>query len=174
MRIREMTRRDVPAVRRIVRAGYEFLADEEGFSARQRRRLLEERCSAEWIGEHFMRCHSFVAISGDGIVGVVAVDGAEIAELFVAAPLRRRGIGARLFRKAEQVIADNGRPSLEVSTTGHAVRFYEAMGARVICNDLVIDGPLVGWRCTCLSKDLPKELGATPGKRRAISDHQHA
>jgi len=155
IRIRKMTRRDVTAVRRVVRDGYEFLAEEEGFSPKQRRRLLEERCSAEWIGEHFMRCHSFVAVSDEEeVVGVVAVDGAEIAELFVAPSHHRRGIGARLFRKAEQAIADSGHQCLEVSTTGYAVPFYEAMGATITGPDIVLDGPLIGWHCTCLEKDL--------------------
>ena len=160
--MRRMTLRDVPAVRSVVRAGYEFLSEKEGFSPKQRRRLQEERCSAEWIEKQFMRCHSFVAVSGKEIVGVVAVDGAEIAELFVAPSHHRRGIGARLFREAELAIADSGHNRLEVSTTGYAVPFYEAMGAKVTGPDIVLDGPLAGWHCTCLSKDLRKEQRTVP------------
>lgn len=157
IRVRKMERRDVPSVCRVVQAAYEFLADEQGYSRKQRRRLLEERCSPEWVGPQFLRWRSFVAISGRRVVGVLAVNGAEIEELFVHPEEHRHGIGTRLFRKAEEVIADDGHPHLIVRTTGYAVPFYEGMGARVIGKERVTCGPLVGWPCTVLSKDITKK-----------------
>jgi ribosomal protein S18 acetylase RimI-like enzyme len=139
-----MVRRDVPAVCRVVRAAYEFLADQQGYSLKQRRRLIEERCSPEWIGSQFLRWRSFVALSGRRVVGALAVNGAEIEELFVRPEDHRHGLGTRLFCKAEQVIVEDGHKRLQVRTTGYAVPFYKAMGAKVMGEERVTCGPLIG------------------------------
>ena len=157
IQLRKMSKRDVPAVSHLVGAAYEFLADAENYAPNQRHRLRKERCVPEWVGPQFLRCRSFVAISGSRIVGVLAVNNAEVYELYVHPAYHRHGIGTRLFRKAERLIAAGGHRRLQVSTTGYAVPFYKAMGAKITGKECVTFGPLAGWRNTVLSKDLSTE-----------------
>ena len=152
--IRPMTLNDVPAVSRLVTACYEFLTERQGFSPEQLRRLLAERCSEAWGRETFEAYSRFVAESGGRVVGLVGIEGNDIAELWVDPAWHRRGTGLILFGKAEQVIADAGHATLTVRTTGYAIPFYEAMGARIVGRKPCPGGPLVGWPLTYLEKPL--------------------
>ena len=118
--IRPMVPGDILAVSRLVTRCYEFLAARQGFSSEQLQRLLAERCSEACIGETFDAYPRFVAESGDCVVGLVGVVGNDVGELWVDPARHRQGIGAMLFRKAEQAIADAGHTTLTVRTTGYA------------------------------------------------------
>jgi ribosomal protein S18 acetylase RimI-like enzyme len=152
--LRPMARTDIPAASRLTARCYRFLAERQGFSPEQRRRLLMERCSEAWVRETFEAYPRFVAEAGGRVVGLVGIEGNDIAELWVDPARHRQGIGAILFRKAKQVIADAGHTTLTVRTTGYAIPFYEVMGAHVVARKSCPGGPMVGWPLTYLEKSL--------------------
>ena len=88
------------------------------------------------------------------MIGMVAVCGASIEELWVHPSHHRRGIGRELFRHTEQSARKAGHPKLIVSTTGYGKPFYEAMGMQVVGKARVTFGPLVGRELTVLEKTL--------------------
>lgn len=157
--LRPMTREDVPAASRLVSACYRFLAERQGFSAEQLRRLLAESCSEAWLEETFDAYPRFVAESGTCVVGLVGVEGNDVAELWVDPAWHGQGIGAMLFRKAERMMRDAGHTTLTVRTTGYAIPFYEAMSAQVVDRRPCPSGPLIGWPLTYLEKSLGEAAG---------------
>ncbi len=157
--VRPMKADDIMSVRRIVQECYEFLAQREGFTLEQIRRLVEERCSDDWIGEAYARYQSFVALVDQAVVGVVGIEGNDVAELFVRPDHHCRGVGSILFETAEQAIADAGHSELTVRTTGYATGFYERMGAQTVGKMRCPHGPLVGWELTCLRKSISIPTG---------------
>ena len=153
--IRDMTESDAPAVSRIVSGGYAYLTKHEGYTADQAGRLLAERSSAASIQSWPSGWRCFVAESDIGIVGVLAVDRNEVAELWVDTSHHRTGIGTALFKKAEQIISEQRFPDLTVHCAGSSMHpFYEAMGCVVVGVQPCADGPLAGWPLTLFRKEL--------------------
>ncbi len=118
--IRRMKSEDVPAVSRLVTDCYSFLADRQGFSALQLRRLLEERCSESCVREFYDRFEHYIAACGERIVGVVGIEKNDVAELWVSPDRHRQGIGRALFGKAEELIREAGHTVLTVRTSPRA------------------------------------------------------
>lgn len=90
-----------------------------------------------WPPEHFARIRALpgsiacVAILSDGslagyALGWVAADEAELANLAVAAPHRRRGVGGRLLEVMREVARERGaeRMYLEVRVSNQAARSF--------------------------------------------------
>ena len=148
---------DVAAVSKLVTDCYTFLAGRQGFSSRQLQRLIAERCSGDWIRQSTALGETYVAESGGAIVGLVGVEGNEIAELWVAPDLHRTGIGSQLFAEAECIMCRRGHTVLTVHTTGYAITFYQAVGAHVVRKQTCDCGPLEGWTLTYLEKELMTE-----------------
>ena len=165
--IRDMTKSDVPAVSRIVSCGYAYLAKREGYSPDQTRRLQAERSSAASIQSWSSHWRCFVAESDVGVVGVLAVDRNDVAELWVDTSHFRKGIGTALFQKAEQIISGEDFPDLTVRCAGSSMRtFYEAMRCVVVGVKPCPNGPLAGWPLTLFRK----ELRAQPSGRGDAED----
>ena len=154
VQIRPMSPDDVVPVAALVADCNRFLALRKGFSARQVRRLLAERCSEAWVRDTTAAGGTYLAVSGGAVVGLVGIEGHDLAELWVAPRWHRRGVGARLFAKVEGILRERGHSRLTVRTTGYAIPFYEAMGARVVGEKACDRGPLEGWPLTYLEKDL--------------------
>ena len=152
--IRRMSADDVPAVSRLMSSCYLFLAKEEGFSDCELEQLLDTRCSAQYVRESSRRFDRYVGELDERIVGVVAVQESDVAELWVLPERHREGLGTALFQKGEQLIADAGHRILTVRTTGYAAPFYEAMGAHVVGRKRCDRGPLKGRDLTYLEKRL--------------------
>jgi GNAT superfamily N-acetyltransferase len=153
--IRGMTESDASTVSRIVSGGYVYLTKREGYSPDQAKRLQAERSSAARIQSWPSGWRRFVAESDTGIVGVIAVDGNEVAELWVDTSHHRKGIGTALFQKAEQIISEEGFPDLTVYCAGSSMQpFYEAMQCVVVAVQQCPDGPLAGWPLTLFRKEL--------------------
>lgn len=156
-----MAREDVAAVSQLVATCYRFLAERQGFSSPQLKRLLTERCSEEWIRKTTALGETYIAESGAGIVGLVGIEGNDIAELWVAPRCHRGGIGRQLFSTVERILRDRRQAVLTVHTTGYAIPFYEAMGAHVVGKRACDCGPLKGWTLTYLEKELKTEANTT-------------
>lgn len=152
-----MSMDDVTAASKLVTHCYTFLAERQRFSIRQLQRLLSERCSEDWIRQTTARGETYVAESGGEMVGLVGVDGNDIAELWVAPASHRSGVGTQLFAKAESIMRQRRYVVLTVHTTGYAIPFYQAMGARVVREKACDGGPLTGCTLTHLEKELKTE-----------------
>ena len=59
------------------------------------------------------------------IMGIIAVSGNNIEELWVQPECHRQGIGTALFNHAQQSVRKEGCAQLTVSTTGYGIPFYE-------------------------------------------------
>ena len=165
--IRPTAKSDIPTTAGLVTECYRFLAQQHGFSGVQLERLLKERCSEACVAMFVRRFSHFVAESGDTILGLVGVEGNDIAELWVAPDCHRKGVGTALFRKAEAIVTNAEYALQTVHTTGYAIPFYEAMGARVVCRKPCDNGPLMGWTMTFMEKELTrKNRGGTVGPQK--------
>ena len=154
--MRPMTEADAQPVSRIVAECYSLLAELEGFSAEQRHRLLTERGTEPMVREGWLRqweCH--VAESQGGVVGALALEGNDVAELWVAREHHRQGIGTALFRLAEQRIKAAGHQELTLRCAARgAAPFYQAMGMEAVGTHLCPLGPLEGWPITQYRKTI--------------------
>jgi len=152
--IRRMTDADIPSVSDIVSAGHRFLAQKHGYSDDQLAALLRDRSSQSAIASWPSSWRRWIAERQGNVVGVVAVEGNEIHQLFVRPENHRQGVGKKLFATAEDAIRAAGHAALAVNTTGYATPFYQSMGARVIDHHQCPDGPLRGRTLTRLKKSL--------------------
>jgi GNAT superfamily N-acetyltransferase len=159
--IRPMTETDALPVSTIVVADYRLLAQREGFSREQLDRLLAERSTETIVREGWLRqwdCH--VAESGGDVLGALAIEGNDVAELWICPEHQREGIGTALFRHAEHSIRKAGHRTLTLRCAARgAAPFYEAMGMQVVDTLLCPDGPLEGWLLTHYIKDLGEPEG---------------
>jgi GNAT superfamily N-acetyltransferase len=64
--------------------------------------MLRDQASIENIGERFARQNGFVAKINGVVVGVVSVFRDTISQLFVDPDQHRRGVGAALFKNAQE------------------------------------------------------------------------
>ncbi|MBN1517047.1 GNAT family N-acetyltransferase [Candidatus Sumerlaeota bacterium] len=149
-----MDSQNAAAVSRLLAACYVFLAERQGFSDAQLRRLLNERAAENQIQKSSQEYERFVAVTGGEIAGFVGVEGNEVAELFVAPERQGQGVGRRLFHHAEWLISSRGHRTLTVHTTGYAIPFYLAMGMHIVAEMPCSYGPLEGWTLTYLEKAL--------------------
>ena len=149
-----MNMEDVPVVAGLIAECYKFLAKQQKFTPLQLKRLLEECCSEEYVLKLYNEFPHYVAETKGGIVGIIGIEGNDIGELWVFPKYHHQGVGAELFKKAEQLIVEAGYSVLTVHTTGYAIPFYEAMGAHVVGKKLCSGGPLKGWPLTFLEKSL--------------------
>ena len=92
---RAMTEADAPPVSQIIGACYRKMAEREGFGQEQLARLLAEHSTEGIVREGWLRqweCH--VAESGTRVVGALAIEGNDVAELWVSPKYQRKGIGS--------------------------------------------------------------------------------
>jgi GNAT superfamily N-acetyltransferase len=138
-----------------VSSGYKYLAEAEGLSTGQVQSLLKERSTVRDIQRWFAQWQCFVAASDVGVVGALALEKNDVAEIWVHSQHRGKGIGKALFRKAEQVIAGAGFKELTARCAAASVRpFYEAMGCTGVGVKPCPSGPLIGWPLTHYRKEL--------------------
>lgn len=153
--IRTMYEADAGAVSRIVSADYADVARQEGFSDVQTECLLNERASISNIRDWMTQWQCFVAESCGVIVGALAVERNDIAEIWVDPRHQSKGIGTDLFQHAEQIIAEEGFQELTARCAASGARpFYEAMGCELAGVKPCLAGPLAGWPLAHYHKEL--------------------
>jgi len=158
-----MTEADVESVSRVVSAGYAYLAEREGYSTDQVARLQAERASVAGVRSWPSQWRCFVAEWKGGVVGVLAVDRDDVAELWVHPAYHRRGVGTALFVKAQQSIAEQGYSALTVHCAGSSMQpFYAAMQCTAAGTRRCSSGPLAGWLLTQYHKQLKAQHPAAP------------
>lgn len=134
MHIEPMTDADVTAVSELLQATFNWLADEERFTSRQRAFLVGARSSVETIRDEARTRPHLVARAADGsILGMAAVRDNEVARLYVHPRYHGRGVGGALFRAAEALIREAGHTEVTVAAlVESAAAFYRARGMHEI------------------------------------------
>ncbi len=132
MHIEPMTDADHAEVSDLLRACFNWLADREGFTDRQREFLIGPRSSVETVREESRTRPHLVARDPDGtILGMAAIREDEIARLYVHPRYHSRGVGKALFNAAESMIHDAGFTEVTVAAlVESAAAFYRARGMR--------------------------------------------
>lgn len=130
--IRKMTEADIPRVSELLRDCFGWLCDIEGFTDRQRSFLVDERSSEHTVREESKTRPHLVACHGSVIVGMAAVNGSEVARLYVDPRYHRQGLGKSLFEACETMIRQGGFEEMTVGAlVDSAAAFYKAMGMSI-------------------------------------------
>ena len=134
MQIEPMTNADHAEVSELLRACFNWLADREGFTDRQREFLVGPRSGAETLRIESRTRPHIVARDQDGtIMGMAAIRANEIARLYVHPRYHRRGVGKALFQAAESMIRQVGFAEVTVAAlVEDSAAFYRARGMREI------------------------------------------
>lgn len=155
--IRDMREEDCAAVSDMVCASFREAAIHNGFAEDEIKAYFVNRGAEQAIRDQFREYRCWVACSAGTIIAMVAVKGNEITKLYVAPNHSRRGIGARLFRAAEKVIADSGHSELVVCAHfDSTIAFYEAMGMSTVGRRSTVLGRVPGRDPMILRKVLTK------------------
>lgn len=134
MHIEPMTDADHAEVSELLRACFNWLAEREGFTDRQREFLVGPRSGTETLREESRTRPHLVARSEDGtILGMAAIRENEIARLYVHPQVHSRGVGTALFQAAESMIRQAGFSEVTVAAlVESSAAFYRARGMREI------------------------------------------
>lgn len=130
MHIERMTDADCVEVSDLLRACFNWLADREGFTDRQREFLTGPRSTVETLRAESQTRPHLVARGADGaILGVAAIRENEIARLYVHPRYHGQGVGKALFAAAEAMIHAAGFTEVTVAAlVESAAAFYRARG----------------------------------------------
>ena len=153
--IREMTKQDIPQVSEMMCSCYRWLGKYNGFSEHQVVFLVSERGSMERIRTDSQSQFYLVACMDGSVVGMTAVNGNEVAKLFVNPNYHNQGIGTMLLNSAEQIISDAGFKEMIVGVMARsAVGFYEKMGMSVYDETILEEGAFSGCKTPLMRKIL--------------------
>ena len=95
--------------------------------------VVHTPAETRWWVEHVVltQHRTWVAVSGDDVLGFVAVDDGRLEQLYLRPDRRREGIGTLLFRRAQQV-EPAGFTFAVFARNAPARAFYERLGCSVI------------------------------------------
>ncbi|MDD5708578.1 MAG: GNAT family N-acetyltransferase [Kiritimatiellae bacterium] len=156
MIVRTMLEADVPAVATITSDCYRALARREQYTTDELSALLAECASEEAVRRRYRGFAAFVAEQDDAVVGVVAIERNEVAQLFVSPVFQGRGTGRRLLAAAEAAIMNSGCRTSRVWSAS-APGFYEKVGYGVTEKRVCAGGPLKGRPLVVLDKILTRD-----------------
>jgi ribosomal protein S18 acetylase RimI-like enzyme len=154
MEIRPMKKSDHEEVSRLLCACYRLLGRLEHLPPKTVEFLLAERGSVASLEREAASQIFLVAESEGAIVGMVAIDGNQVAKLYVDPACHGRRIGAALFRTAERSIIQRGYTDLTLGAAPSAVGFYRSMGLSVTGHKCPAGGPLAGHHTILMRKQL--------------------
>jgi len=134
MHIEPMTDADHAEVSELLRACFNWLAEREGFTDRQREFLVGPRSGAETLRtESQTRPHLVARDQDRTILGMAAIRENEIARLYVHPQYHGRGVGKALFQAAESMIRRAGFTEVTVAAlVDSSAAFYRARGMHEI------------------------------------------
>ena len=129
-----MTDADHAEVSELLRACFNWLAEREGFTDRQREFLVGPRSGAETLRtESQTRPHLVARDQDRTILGMAAIRENEIARLYVHPQYHGRGVGKALFQAAESMIRRAGFTEVTVAAlVDSSAAFYRARGMHEI------------------------------------------
>ena len=126
-----MVASDLKPVRCLLADCYRWLAEQERWGDEALKEILQCRASIETIQAEAHSQRWMIATIAEQTVGVVAVDRDEIARLYVDPAQHRRGIGARLFKTALELISEAGYGEAILGSNESALPFYRDMGMTI-------------------------------------------
>jgi len=127
--IEPLHERDIAEVCSLLGACFGWLAEQEGFTDREREFLTGERSSEQTVREESRRLPHWVARRDGVIAGVVAVRENRITRLYVHPQFHRQGVGRVLYEQAERAIREAGFTEVTVGAlVESAAAFYRSMG----------------------------------------------
>lgn len=134
MHIELMTDVDHAEVSELLRACFDWLADQEEFTDQQRAFLTGPRSGVETLrSESLERLHIVARDSDGSILGMAAIRENEVARLYVHPRCHGRGVGKALFEVAESMIRQAGFAEVTVAAlVENAAAFYRARGMREV------------------------------------------
>jgi ribosomal protein S18 acetylase RimI-like enzyme len=134
MHIEPMTDTDHAEVSKLLRDCFNWLAEREGFTDRQREFLVGPRSDEATLRIESQTRPHLVARDKDGtIMGMAAVREDEIARLYVHPQYHGRGVGKALFCAAESMIRQAGFTEVTAAAlVENAAAFYRAQGMHEI------------------------------------------
>lgn len=123
---------DVEALVRVLAACNDQLEARGDLTAEHASWRRAHRLLPEVVGLHVTAQTWLVAEVGGQVVGLAAVDGEELARLYVEPALQGRGHGTALVRAAEAHVSDAGGQRVFLGAHPGAVAFYERLDYRVV------------------------------------------
>jgi len=134
---------------------YRRIGEKRGYNDEQIAYLVGERGAKKTVEKESKNQTYLVACEGEKVVGVAAVNGNEVAKLFVTPDRHRQGIGSGLFHAAEDVVKRNGYDEMIVGVMFEdAVGFYEKLGMTRFGTKLPDGGVFRGFEVKLLRKKL--------------------
>jgi N-acetylglutamate synthase-like GNAT family acetyltransferase len=152
MIIRVIKEKDTPAVANLTADCYRALATREQYTKDELSGLLAQ-CGEEAICRQYHDFTAFVAEQDGVVVGVVAIERNEIAQLFVSPTIQGRGIGSGLVAAAEAHMLSSGYAKAR-AWSATAPTFYVRIGYAVTERKVCGGGPLKGRPLIVLDKVL--------------------
>lgn len=154
--IAPLTDADLDAVSALLRACFNWLADQENFTPAQRAFLTGERSSVKTLREEAKTRPHLVA-RGDGgtLLGMAATRGNELARLYVDPRFHGQRVGTKLFAAAEAMIRNAGFTEMTVAAlVERAAAFYRAQGMHEIGCEVYEPEIFLGRKVVLLAKSL--------------------
>ena len=143
--VRKMVADDISRVREVMCSCYQWLGEVEGWTKEQVEFLLTERGDVETILAESKEQIYLVACVCDKIVGMAAVNGNEIAKLFVDPAYHGQRIGSSLFETAKREVIKGSFEEMIVGVMARcAIGFYEKIGMKIYCYKDIDRGAFAG------------------------------
>jgi GNAT superfamily N-acetyltransferase len=146
---------EVAAASEVMCACYRRIGAKSAYNDEQIAYLVGERGAKQTVEKESKNQTFLVACEGEKVVGVAAVNGSELAKLFVTPGRQGQGIGSRLFHAAEEVVKRTGNDEMIVGVMFEdAVGFYEKLGMTQFGTKLPDGGVFRGFEVKLMRKKL--------------------
>jgi GNAT superfamily N-acetyltransferase len=127
---------DAPACREIINAAIGMM---DGLNAAARTLVIANN-GVEAVSADLARCFTLVAVDGDAIVALAALDASEVRRVYVRPEHQRRGLGRLLVRALEAEARTRGLTGLELQASPSSVAFYQSLGYRELGRETSTNG----------------------------------
>jgi GNAT superfamily N-acetyltransferase len=134
MKIRAFDLRDAAACCVVINAGVETMSGLNGSA----RLLIASKNVPTRLGAELARAHTVVAQEGDVIIGVGAIDGAEIKRLYVLPSQHKRGIGSAILFELEAHARQCGLQQVFLRASPSSEGFYASHAYHRIREEMTV------------------------------------
>jgi putative acetyltransferase len=104
------------------------------------RRVIIAKNVPDRLAAELERAHTVVAVDGDDVVGVAALDRTELIRFHVAKSHQGRGIGSAMLMLLEEQARLNGVARLELLASPSSEGFYASYGFTSLGEDRAVSG----------------------------------
>jgi len=104
------------------------------------RRVIIAKNVPDRLAAELERAHTIVAVDGDDVVGVAALDRSELIRFHVAKSHQGRGIGSAMLMVLEEQARLNGIGRLELLASPSSAGFYASYGYASLGEDRAVSG----------------------------------